>query len=186
MAPAADPSMEPTFDSFLSFYAERIGGPFPLSLLPPDRPLHWQGQNLFGTARGTEPLYLLQSTIDAFLSAAPFGTFSVGFWGHGLNNHAFYYQRREPWCSLFLRLPYGGLDGDDGQAAHRIRATMEWIDGFLPFACERARHCIVVDSLGDALFRIVLAGGQVIEGDGPLFEPGRGPAEALRPLLEGP
>ncbi len=152
MDPAADPSMEPTLDSLLSFYAERIGGPFPLSLLPADRPLHWQGQTLFGTARGTEPLYLLQSTIDAFLGAAPFGTLSVGFWGHGLNSHAFYYQRREPWGSLFLRLAYGGFDDDN----------------------ER-----------DALFRIVLTGGQVIEGDGPLFEPGRGPAEALGPLLEG-
>ncbi|AFY28863.1 hypothetical protein [Cyanobium gracile] len=177
--------MEPTLDSLLSFYAERIGGPFPPSLLPTDLPLHWQGQTLFGTARGTEPLYLLQSTRDAFLATAPLGTFSVGFWGHGLKNHAFYYQRREPWGSLYLHLAYGGLDDDNEQAARRIRATMEWLAGFLPIVSERARHCIVVDSLGDALFRIVLTGGQAIEGDGPLFEPERGPAEALRPLLEG-
>ena len=95
--PAADPSMEPRLESVLSIYAVRIGGPFPLSLMPPDRPLHWQGQTLFGTALGTEPLYVLQSMIDAFLSTAPFGTFSVGFWSHGLNSHAFHYQRREPW-----------------------------------------------------------------------------------------
>ncbi len=63
---------------------------------------------------------------------------------------------------------------------------MDWLAGFLPIVSERARHCIVVDAMGDALFRIVLTGGQVIEGDGPLFEPERGPAEALRPLLEGP
>jgi hypothetical protein len=185
MDSAADPSMEPTLDSLLTYYAERIGGPFPLSLLPPDQPLHWQGQTLFGTARGIEPLYLLQSTIDSFLSAAPLGTICVGFWGHGINSHAFYYQRREPWCSLFLRLAYGGFDDDNERDARRIKDSMEWLAGFLPIVSVRARHCIVVDSMGDALFRIVLKGGQVIEGDGPLFEPERGPAEALRPLLEG-
>lgn len=185
MDPAADPSMEPTLDSLLSFYAERIGGPFPLTLLPSDQPLHWQGQTLFGTARGTEPPYLLQSTIDSFLSEAPMGHCAVGFWGHGLNSHAFYYQRREPWGSLFLRLAYGGFYDDNERAARRIRTTMEWFAGFLPIVSERARHCIVVDSMGDGIFRIALPDEQVIEGDGPLFEPGRGPAEALRPLLEG-
>ncbi len=186
MDPAADPSMEPTLDSLLSFYAERIGGPFPLSLLPPDQPMHWQEQTLFSTVQTAEPLYLLQSTIDAFLSAAPLGFFSVGFWGHGINSHAFYYQRREPSCSLFLRLAYGGFYDDNERAARQIRATMEWFAGFLPIVSARARHCIVVDSMGDALYRICLHNGEVIEGDGPLFELGRGPADALKPLLESP
>jgi hypothetical protein len=155
--------MEPTLETLLTFYAERMGGPLPSTLLPPDQPLHWQGQTLFSTARGTEPPYLLQSTIDSFLSGAPLGHCSVGFWGHGLNSHAFYYQRREPWCSLFLRLAYGGFYDDN----------------------ERARHCIVVDSMGDAIFRIALHNGEVIEGDGPLFTPEGGPADALKPLLEG-
>ncbi|WP_216910578.1 hypothetical protein [Synechococcus sp. CCY 0621] len=61
---------------------------------------------------------------------------------------------------------------------------MEWFAGFLPIVSERARHCIVVDSMGDALFRICLHDGEVIEGDGPLFELGRGPAAALKPLLK--
>ncbi len=176
--------MEPTLDSLLTFYAERIGGPFPPSLLPADQPLRWQGQTLFGTVRGTEPPYLLQSTIDSFLSEAPLGFLSVGFWGHGINSHAFYYQRHEPWCSLFLRLAYGGFYDDNERAARRIRATMEWFAGFLPMVSERARHCIVVDSMGEAIFRIALRDGQVIEGDGPLFDHERGPAVALEPLLQ--
>jgi hypothetical protein len=90
MDPASDLPMEPTLETLLAFYAERIGGPFPFSLLPADQPLHWQGQTLFGTAQTAEPLYLLQSTIDSFLGEAPLGFFSVGFWGHGMNSHAFY------------------------------------------------------------------------------------------------
>ncbi len=185
MDPAADLPMEPTLETLLAFYAERIGGPFPLSLLPADQPLHWQGQTLFRSSLTTEPPYLLQSTIDCFLSEAPMGFFSVAFWGHGMNSHAFYYQRREPWCSLFLRLAYGGFYDDNERAARQIRATMEWFAGFLPIVRERARHCIVVDSMGDALFRICLHDGQVIEGDGRLFEHERGPAAALKPLLKG-
>jgi hypothetical protein len=184
MDAAADPSMEPTLETLLTFYAERMGGPLPSTLLPPDQPLHWQGQTLFSTARGTEPPYLLQSAIDSFLSGAPLGHCSVGFWGHGMNSHAFYYQRREPWCSLFLRLTYGGFYDDNERAALQIRTTMEWFAGFLLIVSERARHCIVVDSMGDAIFRIALHNGEVIEGDGPLFSPEGGPADALKPLLE--
>ncbi len=177
--------METTLDTLLAFYEERMGGPLPSTLLPPNQRLHWQGQTLFGTARGTEPPYLLQSTIDAFLSEAPMGHCAVGFWGHGINSHAFHYQRREPWCSVYLRLSYGGFYDGNQRAARRIRATMDGFGRLLPIVRQRARHCIVVDSMGDALFRIALPGGQVIEGDGPLFEPERGPAEAVRPLLEG-
>ena len=178
--------MEPTLDSLLTHYAERIGGPFPLSLLPPDRPLHWQGQTLFGTAQTLEPPDQFQYTVDAFLSEAPLGTFSVGFWGHGMHSGAFHYQRREPWGSLFLRLPYGGFFEDNERAARRIKATMVWFARFLPILSERTHHFTAVDSMGDGLYRIVLTDGRVIEGDSPLFEPGRGPVEALRPLLETP
>jgi hypothetical protein len=176
--------MEPTLESLLTFYAERIGGPFPPTLLPTDQPLLWQGQTLFGTAQTLEPPYQVQNTIDAFLSEAPIGTFSVGFWGHGMNSGAFHYQRREPWGSLFLLLPYGGFFEDNERAARRIKATMEWFARFLPILSEWTRHFTVVDSMGDGLFRICLHDGQVIEGDGPLFTPGRGPADALHPLLQ--
>lgn len=161
--------MEPTLDSLLTFYAERIGGPFPPTLLPTDQPLLWQGQTLFGTAQALEAPYQFQNTIDAFLSEAPIGTFSVGFWGHGMNSGAFHYQRREPWGSLFLRLPYGGFFEDNERAARRIKATMEWFARFLPILSERTRHFTVVYSIGDGLFRISLHDGQVIEGDGPLL-----------------
>ncbi|MEA5442841.1 hypothetical protein [Cyanobium gracile] len=119
--------MQPTIETLHSFYAERMGGPLPDTLLPSDQPLYWQGQTLFSTAQTAEPAYLLQSTIDSFLSEAPLGYFSVGFWGHGMNSHAFYYQRREPWCSLFLRLAYGGFYDDNERAAGEIRATTPWV-----------------------------------------------------------
>jgi hypothetical protein len=63
---------------------------------------------------------------------------------------------------------------------------MEWFAGYLPIVRERARHCIVVDSMGDAPYRISLHDGHVIEGDGPLSTPEGGPAYAVRPLLQGP
>ncbi len=63
---------------------------------------------------------------------------------------------------------------------------MAWFTGFLPIVCERARHGIEVDAMGDALFRILMTGGRVIEGDGPLVEPRRGPVEALGPWSWSP
>jgi hypothetical protein len=178
--------MEPTLDNLYTFYEERIGGPFPISLLPPKKMLLWREQNLFGTAQTEECLYLIQSKISRFLDEAPLGYMTVGFWGHGMNSHGFYYQLREPWCSIFLRLAYGGFYTDNERAAQEIKATMEWLADFLTIAREQARHLTAVDSMGDAHFRIALLDGRKIEGDGPLFELGRGPAAQLAPLLQKP
>lgn len=181
--PIRNQLMQPTLETLHAFYEERFGGPLPTSLLPPDQPLIWREQNLFGSAQTAEGLYLIQSTIDQFLGEAPLGYLTVGFWGHGMNSYGFYYQRREQWCSIFLRLAYGGVYEDNVRAAQEVKATMEWFAEFLKIAKDRVQNLIVVDSMGAANFQITLLSGQTIEGNGPLFKLGRGPAPQLTPLL---
>ena len=178
--------MAPTLDDLHAFYEERMGGPLPVRLLPVAQALIWREQKLFGSAQTAEILYLIQSRIKQFLREAPLGYLTVGFWGHGMNSHAFYYQRCEPWCRIFLRLAYGGIYMNNEEAAQEIKTTMEWFAEFLSVAPEQVRHLTVVDSMGDAHFKIDLLNGQTIEGDGPLFQPGRGPAAQLIPLLQQP
>ena len=48
---------------------------------------------LFGSEIASENPYLIQSWLDDFIEHCPNGYFLVGFWGHGMNSHAFYYSR---------------------------------------------------------------------------------------------
>jgi hypothetical protein len=95
----------PTTADLVAHYAERIGEPMPWGLIPADLELLWLGQLLFGTAAALEHPYRVQPDVEDFLWEAPEGHFAIGFWGYGIQSHAFYVQRLEPWCRVYLGLP---------------------------------------------------------------------------------
>ena len=61
----------PTTADLLAHYAERIGEPMPLGLIPADLELLWLGQLLFGTAAALEHPYRVQPDVEDFLRDAP-------------------------------------------------------------------------------------------------------------------
>jgi len=163
MAPRNRALPPPTTADLLAHYSERIGEPMPKGLIPADLELLWLRQLLFGTAAAMEHPYRVQPDVEDFLRDAPEGHFVIGFWGHGIQSHAFYVQRVEPWCRVYLRNPYGGLYPDHEAQAHRLHRVLLWLPEFLREARSRCRHLRLVDSMGDAQLRAEDLEGNVME-----------------------
>ncbi|WP_216904427.1 hypothetical protein [Synechococcus sp. CCY 9618] len=170
------------FSTLEALYAERIGVPLPRDLLS-GKPMHWMDQKLFGSEEARGLLYTVQSMITDFLEEAPEGYLTMGFWGHGMNSHAFYHQRVEPGCRVFLRLPHGGIFDDSGEDSRRIREVMDWLPGFLAALRPRVRHLELVDSMGAAWMRLGLPDGRSIEGRWSSLQLATGLPPELEPVL---
>jgi hypothetical protein len=112
------------------------------------------GQLLFGTAAALEHPYRVQPDVEDFLKEAPEGHFAIGFWGHGIQSHAFYVQRVEPWCRVYLRIPYGGVYSDHEDQALKLHRVLLWLPEFLRDARQYCRHLRLVDSMGDAQLKL--------------------------------
>lgn len=147
----------------MTHYAERIGEPMPKGLIPADLDVQWLGQLLFGSAAALEHPYRVQPDVQDFLQQAPEGHFAIGFWGHGIQSHAFYVQRVEPWCRVYLRLPYGGVYSDQKAQALKLHRVLLWLPEFLQEARRQCRHLILVDSMGDGQLRAEDLVGNVLE-----------------------
>ena len=154
----------PTPADLEAYYAERIGQPMPQGLIPADLELLWLGQLLFGTAAALEHPYRVQPDVEDFLKGAPEGHFAIGFWGHGIQSHAFYVQRVEPWCRVYLRISYGGVYSDHENQALKLHRVLFWLPEFLREARSRCRHLRLVDSMGDAQLKL-----ESIDGDEAFF-----------------
>jgi hypothetical protein len=163
MAPRNRALPPPTTGDLVAHYAERIGEPMPRGLIPAALELLWLGQLLFGNAAALEHPYRVQPDVEDFLRDAPEGHFAIGFWGHGMQSHAFYVQRVEPWCRVYLRIPYGGVYSDHEAQALRLHQVLLWLPEFLREARSRCRHLRLVDSMGDAQLRAEDREGNVIE-----------------------
>ena len=157
------PMQPPTMADLVAHYAERIGEPMPRGLIPADLELLWLGQLLFGTAAALEHPYRVQPDVEDFLRDAPEGHFAIGFWGHGIQSHAFYVQRVEPWCRVYLRIPYGGVYSDHEAQALSLHRVLLWLPEFLRDAWRHCRHLRLVDSMGDAQLRAEHLEGNVME-----------------------
>ena len=157
------PMQPPTMADLVAHYAERIGEPMPRGLIPADLELLWLGQLLFGTAAALEHPYRVQPDVEDFLRDAPEGHFAIGFWGHGIQSHAFYVQRVEPWCRVYLRIPYGGVYSDHEDQALKLHRVLLWLPEFLRDAGRHCRHLRLVDSMGDAQLRAEHLEGNVME-----------------------
>lgn len=156
MPPPTPADLEP-------YYAERIGQPMPQGLIPADLELQCLGQLLFGSGAALEHPYRVQPDVEDFLREAPEGHFAIGFWGHGLQSHAFYVQRVEPWCRIYLRIPYGGVYADHEAQVLRLHRVLRWLPEFLREARRHCRHQRLVDSMGDAQLRAKDLEGNVLE-----------------------
>jgi len=154
----------PTPADLEAYYAERIGQPMPQGLIPADLELLWLGQLLFGTAAALEHPYRVQPDVEDFLMGAPEGHFAIGFWGHGIQGHAFYIQRVEPWCRVYLRISYGGVYSDHENQALKLHRVLFWLPEFLRDARSRCRHLRLVDSMGEAQLKL-----ESIDGDEAFF-----------------
>src|SRR5690606_25955874 len=64
---------------------------------------------LIGSKEALKSPYLVQGGINSFLISEIDEYFITGFWGHGINSHAFYYSRIDNLSKIFFRLPFGGV-----------------------------------------------------------------------------
>jgi hypothetical protein len=154
----------PTTTDLLASYTERIGQTMPHGLIPTDLKIQWMGQLLFGSGVALEDRpYRVQSDVDDFLQEAIEGHFAIGFWGHGIQSHAFYIQRVEPWCRVYLRIPYGGIYSDCQEQAIKLHQVLLWLPEFLREARSQCRHLKLVDSMGDGQLRVESDDGEIYE-----------------------
>lgn len=64
--------------------------------------------------------YIVRGNIERFFEKNWNKYFLMGFWGYGLNNHAFYYLRSDSKRKIYFKLPYGGVSGDINKQKKRI------------------------------------------------------------------
>ncbi len=151
-----------TFETLLFDYRQNVGAEL-CSALWGNRPLAWLQQDLFGTSEAGRVLYLIQSAFEEF-TQAPEGYCTIRFWGHGMNSHAFYFQRVEPWCRIWLRLPFGGLYSDHQEDSKQIRTVMAWLPGFFRHAQQHLQHITLMDVMDDCYCRFEQQDGAFTEG----------------------
>ena len=150
----------PTTGDLRAFYLEWIGQIWPEGLIPPETDLHCVAQMLFGSPAVMEHRYRVHVIFDTFMREAPEGHFAIGFWGHGIQSHAFYVQRVEPWCRVYLRLPFGGAYSDNKLQASHLHRVLLWLPDFLRDARRQCRHLQLVDSMGGGHLKM-----EAVDGD---------------------
>jgi len=104
-----------------------------------------------GLLASTDPAlgatYLTASGMRCFLGQPP-GFLLTGFWGHGINSHAYYYLRVDAWSRIYFRLPHGGVYMDNRRQRVSVR---EFLFAWFEFEA-RAREELVrlqaVESMG--------------------------------------
>ncbi len=104
---------------------------------------------------------LVQGACLGFETEAPDGYFAVGFWGHGINSYAFYYQRADGWSRVCFRLGYGGVYMDNELAARRIAA---FVAAYFAFEARLGRdyRLTAIDAMGEGRYELVHPSGRVV------------------------
>lgn len=151
---------QPSLTDLKAHYAKHIGVVMPDDLVPPGMEIQWIDQLLFGNAQALEDASRPQQDLGGFLRAATEGHFAYGFWGHGLQSHAFFLRQAESWCRVFLRLPYGGLYSDREADACNLHASLLWLPGFLDDARRRCRRLELIDFMGQSEIQIETVDGR--------------------------
>jgi len=98
---------------------------------------------------------------DPFLSQAPQGYFTIGFWGHGINSYAFYYQRADGAHRVAFRLPFEGLYMDDRKSASQIANFLSCYFTFERRLLERSCQVRAWEFLGEGRYEFEPAGKPV-------------------------
>jgi len=111
-------------DDLYRRFESAFGIPLAFVPMPADLTQIFPGRLLWGSAMSQQEPLLTQSDLEAFLSGSRAGYFLIGFWGHGVNSHAFYYVHDDGRNRVFLRLSYGGAYTDNGEQARRVAAFL--------------------------------------------------------------
>ncbi len=122
---------------------------------------HAQG-GLIATSAARDVPLLLQADLNA-VRDAPVGYGLTGFWGHGINSYAFYFQTVTAERRLFVRLPYGGAFMDDSQCQDDIREFLAALLDFQSLDLSRRDVLIAVESVGWGYYQLATPTGRVYE-----------------------
>ncbi len=140
---------------------------FPAELLP-DRVLGELGDmfpGLRGDLAGMEMPALMTEDFDRRLDRLPVGYCVIGFWGHGVNSHAFYFFDVREDRRITIRLPYAGAYVDFEAARQRLAETMEGLRSVVPEALEACELVEIVMNMGTGFVRLSRSDGSVERAD---------------------
>jgi hypothetical protein len=141
-------------------FESAFGIPLAVVPMPGDLIQIFPGQLLWGSAISQQEPLLTQSDIEAFLSGSRAGYFLIGFWGHGVNSHAFYYVHDDGRNHVFLRLSYGGAYSDNEEQARRVATFLPAFVDFERRHREAGSVLRVVDSMGWGDYEVITAEGR--------------------------
>ena len=143
----------------LDLFKDSFAIPLPEAMLPPADALPLEGMpHLVGSEPAREHPLLLQGEVPRFPADHPKGYYLMGFWGHGVNSHAFYYVRVDEVRQVCFRLPYGGIYMDNERYA---RAIPRFLQAYLRFersVLERGGVITAVEAMGHGRYRVELQG----------------------------
>ncbi|TKD02237.1 hypothetical protein [Polyangium fumosum] len=152
-------------------FHDRFGILPPEGMLPtgPLRPFDGTATLVGSEVAHAHGVALAQDEIGPFLRTAPEGYLLVGFWGHGVQSHAFYYVRVDAQSRVYFRLPHGGVYMDNERAAQRIRVFLTRYFAIEPVLRTRTTSFVAVDAMGEARYRLVGKDGTKVELDRSLL-----------------
>lgn len=144
----------------------------PFSILPslPERLEPADEKNMLWRSRTVTSDNYLGIGPGTDLRSVPIGYFMVGFWGYGINSHAFYYCRKDALSMIFLRLGYGGYDMDNEEAAAQIRQFLPALFAFDAEVRARGAQFDALDTMGAGSYRVTEPDGTVTEYSGSLLQ----------------
>jgi len=108
-----------------------------------------------------DPL-LVQGDLNS-IEDAPVGYGLAGFWGHGINSYAFYFQTVSDNRRLFARLPYGGAFEDNTQCQVDIKNYLSALLEFESNDLSRYDTLTTIESMGWGHYRVEKQVGDVYE-----------------------
>ena len=118
---------------------------------------------LLGSPAAAEKPCFVQDDIPRFFDSCPEGYYLIGYWGHGVNSNAFYYQRIDSWSKVFLRLGFGGLYTNKKRDAETIKEFLSRYFDFERRIKNKVKSLRVLESMGQKQYNIVTSDDKVFE-----------------------
>jgi hypothetical protein len=126
----------------------------------------WGSGLLVGDKQARACPFLTASDLDKFHAAAGAGYCLVGFWGRGVNSHAFHYAAAEPAGSIWLRLPFGGIYMDNEDAGAAIPDFLHALFAFIDAAKAKQLSYTVMHGFTGGEIRLDDAAGHSWRAEG--------------------
>ena len=129
-----------------------------------------ENELLLGSEEAVRTPILRAGDVDRFMVKGSPGFFMVGFWGHGVNSHAFYYSRIDQQSKIYFRLAYGGIYTNNEKAAKDIA---KFLPAFFKFEVEIGQlgyHLVAVDAMWEGWYQVTTPEGKRKEYNKSLLE----------------